>query len=425
MSSLRYLQQCQEREVALPTAKLPEYEAFCQGALADIYPLLHQLREADPVHWSEPLSSWMLTRYVDVYAAFRDPRLCSSRIPFFVSQLPKSMWGEVELLEQHLSKWIVVSDPPDHTRLRALLSKAFTPRVVENIRGHIQDIADWQLDRIQDKGRMDLIADFAYSLPATVICEMLGVPARDHSHFRRWSEDVVAFSAGAGPALAAIVMQSQKSLMELTEYFRGVIADARQNRPDNLLGALVAVEEQGDRLTEQELLSMCSMLFVAGHETTMILIGNGVLALLEHPEEMGKLKNDPARQMTTAVEEFLRYDAPLQRQTRLAREDLQIAGKSIKQGDAVLLMQGAANRDPAQFSEPDRLDISRPEKANRHVAFGWGIHFCVGAPLARLEGKIAFETLLRRMPNLRLAGEPLRWRKNMGIRGLTALHVEF
>src|SRR5687768_204506 len=201
----------------------PEYEQLCRGTLANPYPLLHRLRAQDPVHWSERLNSWVLTRYSDVYAAFRDPRLASSRVSIWLSHLPPAMLPQVEPLRQHLTKWLVVSDPPDHTRLRALLSKAFTPRVVENMRSHIQSLVDDLLDKRQAQGRMDLIADFAYPLPATVISEMLGVPAPDHERFRRWSEDIVAFSGGGGPALSDIVVKAQQSLMELTDYFRGVI----------------------------------------------------------------------------------------------------------------------------------------------------------------------------------------------------------
>jgi len=399
-----------------------DYSLFCQGKLADPYPLYRQLREEDPVHWSVPLGSWILTRYSDVLPALKEPRLISSRMPLYLKYLPDDLRARMGPLTRHLEKWLVNSDPPDHTRLRALVSKAFTPAVVEKLRHHIQEIVDGLLDPLEGSGHMDIIRDFAYPLPAIVITEMLGVPAADRDQFKKWSEDIVAFTGGGGLALAGVADRSQLSLIEASEYFRKALQERRCQPREDLISALVTVEEQGDSLNEEELLAMCVLLFVAGHETTMNLIGNGLLALLQNPGQMQKLRNDWSL-IKSAVEEFLRFESPLQRQSRLASEDFEIAGRPIRRGQSVFAMAGAANRDPAQFKDPDVLDVSRKE--NRHVAFGAGLHFCIGAPLARLEAQIATNTLLHRFPSLRLSVSDLEWRENMTVRGLKSLPVVF
>jgi cytochrome P450 len=278
------------------------------------------------------------------------------------------------------------------------------------------------IDRAEPDGHMDLIEQLAYPLPATVISEMLGVPSEDQDRFRRWSDDIMAFVGVSLLALPPIAEKCYQSLRELTEYFDQIIEECRTLPRDDLISALVAAEEAGDRLSADELIAMCSQLLVAGHETTTQLIGNGILTLLRHPPELKKLREDPCL-ITSAIEEIMRFEGPSQRQTRLVVEDLEMGAKRVPKGSTVFLMLGAANRDPAEFPNPDRFDIGRTP--NRHVGFSSGIHFCVGAPLARLEGAIAINAILRRLPSLRLATDDLQWRENMSLRGLKALPVAF
>jgi cytochrome P450 len=312
-------------------------------------------------------------------------------------------------------------DPPDHTRLRALASKAFTPRGVETLRGHIQGIVDRLLERVADAPRMDVIEDLAYPLPVTVISELLGVPVGDGDTVKGWSRDVArALDAIALPVGPDVIERGRRATDEMAGYFRDLIAERRRRPGTDLLSGLVEAEEAGDRLTEQELLATCVLLYVAGHETTVNLIGNGLLALLRHPEERRRLQADPGL-LSGAIEELLRYDGPVQRTGRMAAYDTEIGGVPIPAGSLVLGLLGAANRDPSRFTEPDRLDLGRAEP--RHLAFGSGIHYCLGAALARLEAQVAIATVLRRFPALTLAVECPIWRPSSTLRGLEALPV--
>ena len=398
------------------------YDEFCHGRLVDPYPLYHRLRNQEPVHFSDRLESWVVTRYDDVLSLTQDKRLSSDRMEFYLNPIPLELRETLGPLTESMSRWMSMTDPPDHTRLRGLVTNAFTPRIVEGLAPRIQRICDGLIDAFGTGGEVDLIGQFAYPLPAIVICEMLGIPTDDHRQFRKWSEDIVTFSGGSGLVLEHVAQQAQQSQSELMRYFTELVELRRLDPRQDLISALIAVEEQGDKLTELELYSMCVQLFVAGHETTMNLIGNGMLALLEHPAQLDRLRAEPAR-TRIAVEEFLRYDSPVQRAGRIAREDLDLRGQRIKKGDSVMLMFGAANRDPCQFVDPDRFDIGR--NPNKHLAFGWATHFCIGAPLARLEAQFAFDTLLRRLPEIHLVGaEPLAWRQSMAMRGLRALTVD-
>jgi cytochrome P450 len=314
-------------------------------------------------------------------------------------------------------------DPPDHTRLRALVNKAFTPRVIEGMRTRIQTIVDGLLDKVQGARSMDVIDDLAYPLPVTVICEMLGVPIGDQDAIRGWSSDIARSLDAIGlQADPDIVARGAKARRHLADYFIRLLPERRKHPQADLLSLLIAVEEQGDKLNEGELLAMCLLLFIAGHETTVNLIGNGALALLEHPDQMAKLQDDPAL-ITSAIEELLRYDSPVQRTARITNADVEIGGRKIPSGSMVVATIGAANRDPSHFPDPDRLDIARSD--NRHVSFGFGIHFCIGAPLARVEGQIALGTLLRRMPELTLQTATPDWRESSTLRGLKTLPVTF
>jgi cytochrome P450 len=309
-------------------------------------------------------------------------------------------------------------DDPDHKRLRGLVSKAFTPRYIEGLRPHIQQIAEELLDRVQDQGHMDIVRDYAYPLPINVISDILGVPRKNREHIRIWAE---ALAGGER------VQDEERNtrVRSFSEYIVHLVAEKRLHPQEDLLSQLIRTEEEGDHLSEAELLSMAGLLIFAGHETTSNLISIGTLMLLDHAEQLDKLKADLSL-VPSAVEEMLRFNGPvLSPVSRFATEDLELGGQSIHKGDMVITMLASANRDESQFTDPDELDIAR--RLNRHIAFGQGIHMCLGAPLARLEGDIAFTTLLKRMPNLRLAAprETISWRGNFTLRGLTSLPVAF
>lgn len=384
--------------------------------VADPYPMYHRLRAEDPVHHS-PLGFWVLTRYPDVLAMLRDPRLIKEPIAAFVA----ARFGVA--VPPGLGLSMLDRDPPDHTRLRGLVSKAFTPRALERLRPEIQQIVDGLLDEVRGRGSMDLIEEFAYPLPVRVICEMLGVPVKDHERFKAWGLDIArGLDAIMLPPDSPVGQRSVSGRRALAEYFRELIAERRAAPRDDMLSALIAAEEAGDTLNEEELLATCILLLVAGHETTVNLIGNGTLALLRHPAELQKLRDNPGL-IGSAVEELLRFDGPVQRTARIPSEDITIGGQTIGKGEMVMPFLGAADRDPTQFPDPDRLDITRAD--NRHIAFGMGIHFCLGAPLARMEGQIAINTLLARLPKLTLATDQPRFRQSLTLRGLEALPVSF
>jgi cytochrome P450 len=384
--------------------------------LADPYPTYHRLRAEDPVHQS-PLGFWVLTRYEDVSAVLRDPRFIKEPLAALVAarfgaEVPRGVG--LSMLDR---------DPPDHTRLRGLVSKAFTPRVVEGLRPRIQQIVDGLIARAQAVGSMDVIEEFAYPIPVNVICEMMGVPVKDHERFKGWSLDIArGLDSIWLPPDSEVPRRSVAARHAISGYFRELIAERRASPRGDLLSALITAEEAGDKLSEEELLATCILILIAGHETTVNLIGNGVLALLRHPDELHRLRQTPAL-IASAVEELLRYDGPVQRTARVASDDATIGGRTIRKGDMVMPFIGAADRDPAQFSDPDRLDLARGD--NRHIAFGWGIHFCLGAPLARVEGQIAIDTLVRRLPRLELATESPEYRQSLTLRGLKTLPVKF
>jgi cytochrome P450 len=384
--------------------------------VADPYPTYHRLRAEDPVHRS-PLGFWVLTRYEDVVAVLRDGRFAKEAIAEFVARrlgVDARAGIGISMLDR---------DPPDHTRLRSLVSKAFTPRVVEGLRPRVQEIVDGLLDRAADGHAMDLIEEFAYPIPVIVICEMLGVPVEDHERFRGWSLDLArGLDATLFGPQSDVAARATASRAALADYFRELIAERRKAPRGDLLSALIAAEEAGDTLSEHELLATCILLLVAGHETTVNLLGNGTLALLRHPAELRRLRDHPGL-IGSAVEELLRWDGPVQRTARIPSADVVVAGHEIEAGEMVMPFIGAADRDPAQFSDPDRLDLGRAD--NRHIAFGWGIHFCLGAPLARLEGQIAINALVQRFPKLALATDRPQYRTSLTLRGLQSLPVAY
>ena len=385
------------------------------GFLADPYPVYHRLRAEAPVY-RHPFGFYVLTRYEDVAAFLRDARFGKSGYQaLFEARFgggPDASWLALSMLFR---------DPPDHTRLRALVGQAFTPRVVEALRPRVQTIVDGLLDRVTEAGRMDVIEDLAYPLPVTVISELLGVPVDEADQVKAWSRDVArALDAIALPVEPEVLERGRRATAGMVGYF-GRLADERRSRPgQDLLSGLVQAEEAGDRLTERELLATCVLLYVAGHETTVNLVGNGLLALLRHPNEWRRLREDSTL-LPGAVEELLRYDGPVQRTGRTATVDVEMGGVAIPAGTLVLAMLGAANRDPEQFTEPDRLDVTRDEP--RHLAFGAGIHYCLGASLARLEGQVAIGTVLRRFSGLTLDVERPAWRPSSALHGLETLPV--
>jgi cytochrome P450 len=312
-------------------------------------------------------------------------------------------------------------DPPDHTRLRGLVNRAFTPRAVEALRTHIDAIVQGLLDKHRGKPYFDLVSGFAYPLPVLVICELLGVPPEDRGRFSVWSAAIGQGLDNLGMGDPEVVRRGNEAAAGLTEYFRGLIHARRGAAVDDILHGLVAAEEQGERLSEDELLATCVLIFFAGHETTVNLIGNGTLALLRHADELARLRSNPAL-LPGAVEELLRYDSPVQRSGRAVLADVELNGIVLHQGERVNVLIGAANRDPAQFNDPDRLDITR-SNAVQHLSFAAGIHYCVGAPLARLEAQLALGALLRFAPELRLATDNPAWRATFVLRGLSALPV--
>jgi cytochrome P450 len=386
----------------------------------DPYPVYARLRETEPVYWDPASSAWVLTRYVDVARALHDPRLASARAGAMQVQAGRP---GLEPLFDFVGRMMPVTDPPQHTRLRGLVNKCFTPHAVEALEPFIQRLVDQLLDRAAGQGRMEVIRDFAFPLPAAVICRLLGAPVTDAARIKQLCDDLFLFIKGALAATTDEEYQtSLQAALDLKAYFRPLVAERRQSPGSDLLSALVRVEEQGDRLSDEDLYANASLMLQAGHESTVSLIGNGTLGLLRFPEQWQKLRDDPSL-VPHAIEEFLRYEAPIHYIQRQAAEDMDMGGKHIERGHMVSLMLGAANRDPAQFPNPDRLDIERAP--NKHLAFGAGHHFCLGAPLLRLEARIAFASLSRRFPKLRLSGAPPQYREDFNLRGLKALEVAF
>ena len=387
---------------------------------ADPFPIFAHLRRAEPVYRAtlpDKTSVWLVTRYKDVYSLLKDGRFAKSRYNAMTpEQLRKQPW--VPPMFRPLERNMLDLDPPDHTRLRSLVHKAFTPRLIEQMQMRVQTVADELLDAVSQKGRMDMIGDYALPLPMTIITEILGVPTKDHDKFHKWSKVIVSINQ------FNVNWRVIPVIWKFNRYLRNFFKVRRRDLRDDLVSALIQAEESGDRLSEDELLAMVFLLLIAGHETTVNLIGNGMLALLEHPEEMERLRGDPSL-IQSAVEELLRYTAPVFMSTeRYAREDVTIQGVTIRRGEMALGVIGSANRDEEVFDNPDKLDITR--EPNKHLSFGFGIHYCVGAPLARLEAQIAIKTLLARFSGLRLQGstESLRWRPSLILRGLDALPVE-
>ena len=379
------------------------YNPLSDEVATDPYAVYRRLRERDPIHRMRLIDAWVLTRYEHADAVLRDHKRFSAEDRRFHDV------GLTTMLD---------IDPPDHTRLRALVSRAFTPRSVLRWEGRVQEIADRLLDAVAGHDRFDLMGALGYPLPVTVIAEMLGVPAEDMDRFEGWSNDIALI---VEPILTPAQVEAvRRATEELFAYFETIV-EARQREPrEDIVSALLAAEEEGDKLTREELLSTMLLILVAGNETTRNLIGNGMLALLRHPDQLQRLRDAPDL-LEPAVDELLRYDSPVQLDGRVVREDLEIGGKRLRAGQKVIALLGAANRDPAAFENPEALDIRREQKS--HLSFGRGIHYCLGASLALLEARIAFRGLLDRFASIRLADEP-SYRDGIVLRGVESLWIE-
>jgi cytochrome P450 len=406
-----------------PTASPASAPAFFAGPmLENPYPLYAMLRASNPV-FQVPVPAdvgagvFLLTRWADVHAALRDSRLSADRRRADAIERNRALLPRQLLGDEGFFRSMLMMDAPDHTRVRSLVNKAFTPRRIAELRPRIEAIAKELLAEPAARGGMDVIGELGAPLPAIVIAELLGVPAEDHPQFRIWAAKIVA--TGSAIAGGQNYDELQHAYESLAQYLSAVIAARRREPRNDLLSALVAAQEDRDALTDSEMLATAILLLLAGHETTTNLIGNGTLALLQHPGELARLRAQPEL-LKSAIEEMLRFDSPVQGTTRAALEAVEYGGKSLGRGALVILGIGAANRDPAVFSEPDRFDVARED--NRHLSFGFGAHFCLGAPLARLEGEIAFRALLESFPKLELSG-PVTHRPNPILRGLTRLDV--
>ncbi|MBI3784863.1 MAG: cytochrome P450 [Deltaproteobacteria bacterium] len=395
------------------------FNPFLRAYRADPYPFLRELRQRRPVYFSPVLREWFLSRHQDIASVLRDSRFSVERGRSNLFKRLQPFRGLRPDFTEAIMRNLLMLDPPDHTRLRRLVVKAFTPRLVEGLRPRIQAIVDELLQEMEGQGEVDLVQALAYPLPVIVICEMLGVPSEDRAQLKKWSDDMAAL---LDPLQASGGMEYlERVYVDLAAYFRNIFTQRRAQPRDDLISSLVAVEDQGEHLSEAELLSLCAVILGAGHETTTNLIGNAVVALLRHPAERRRLQDNPDC-IGSAVEEFLRYDSPVQLTDRVALEDCEIGGQRIRKGVMVGMLLGAANRDPERFADPDRLDLTRQD--NDHLAFGHGVHFCLGASLARIETQVAIASLLRRFPELSADPTALTYRRSMVLRGVVSLPVK-
>ncbi len=395
-------------------------EVLRSDRVEDPHPYFRLMREQDPVHWNEKYRAWFIHRYDDVTDALRDSRFSSARIQPALDRLSPEQRDERRPTYDILMDWLVFRDPPDHTRLRKLVSRAFTPRAVESWRSRANQVVDQTLRELADKSSVDLITDFAYPIPAVVIAEIMGVPPNDRDTFKEWSDSVMVLVFGAR-GLEDRRLKAQHGLMELASYLGDLVEFHRTHSGENIIGDLIAAQEGDDRLSDQEIVANLVLFLFGGHETTTNLIGNGVNALLRNPEQLEKYRQNPDGLTKPMVEEVLRYDGPSKMEVRTISEDLSMRGQTLCRGDMAYLVQHAANRDPGQFHNPDLFDIER--EPNHHIGFGFGIHFCLGAALARLEGSIALERLLTCYPQLVPDRKDPHWIPTMLSRGMESFPV--
>jgi hypothetical protein len=393
---------------------------FTAQYLQDPYPGYRRFLEEGRIHYVDYGGGmWAIFRHAECSAVFRDTRLSARRTGSLLYALPPEKREDFAELARMLGLWMLFFDAPEHTRLRKLMNKGFSPAVAESLRPQIEAIVDRMLEPLGHASEADILKEIAHPLPARVIAEMLGVPDKMHDQLIDWSDSIAVFMGNPGRTLQQ-AEAAQTAVLELTEFFRGAVAERRKEKGSDLISLLLDIEEDGEVLTEEELYAQCVMLLFGGHETTRNLIGNGIYTLLRHPEELDELRENPAL-IRTAIEELLRYESPVQYTGRAAKEELDICDVHIQRGETILFMIGAANRDALQFKEPDRLNLKRLH--NPHLAFGAGAHFCIGNQLARLEGQISILKMMQKFPRMRLANRPVEWAANFGFRGLTALPV--
>jgi len=389
------------------------------GTLADPFPLYRRMQDEDPAHWSAQLRAWVLTRYEDVKAACLDlAGLSSDRLTPFFAASPEA--SRMAALQACLTRWMVFRDPPDHTRLRRMAARVFNVRSMQALKPGIESTTQWLLERLGERESFDFVAEFASPLPALVIMDMLGVPREDLPRLKELSDEMALFIGSAREARGKYDRADQAT-REMMEFFRALIVARRAEPKNDLLSALVHLEEDGERLSETELEAMCVLLLFAGHETTAHHIANGLQALLRFPEELERLRKDPSL-APAAVEELLRYDGPIGAHVRIVQGERELHGRKVKAGDRVFLMMNAANRDPRAFPDPDRLDLRR--HGVPHLTFGFGAHICLGFPLARLEGQVALPAVLARWKRIEIGGAPLQWIDSMVLRGVHALPLK-
>jgi cytochrome P450 len=393
------------------------YHLLDPEVLASPYPLYRRLRDEDPVHWDPYLHAWVVTRYADVVTVLHHYKADRTPPPERLAELGM---GELTPIAALMVRQMLFLDPPEHRRVRRLASAAFTPRRVAVLRDHIRQITEDLVDRLAEESCFEVMEGLANPLPAIVTAEMLGVPTADHQLLKAWSQDFAEMLGNFqhNPGRAKKVL---KTVEDMVTYFESAVVSEASKPTEGLINALTTAEVDGDRFTVEEIVANVIVTMVGGQETTTNLIGNGLLTLLRHPDQLDRLRSDPDL-LESAVEELLRYESPSQHTARIAPAGAVLGDKEIPAGDAVIAVMGAGNRDPDRFPDPDRVDLGRED--NRHLAFGWAGHFCFGAPLARIEGQMAFSTLLSRFSELSLApDQDIRWRPNLGLRGLTELHV--
>jgi cytochrome P450 len=401
----------------------PERKAvFTEETLQDPYPTYARLHEAGPLHFVNvggTWAAWAIFGHAECSALAKDPRCSAKRAQQMLLPLPLSRQSEFSELARMLSLWLIFMDAPEHTRLRKLLNKGFSAVVLDRLRPQVEAIVDRMLKPLRHGSQIDLMREFANPLPVRIISEMLGVPQELHDTFVNWSRAVAAFRGNPNRTVEE-ARAAQDALQELTAFFRTTVAERRRNKGNDLISLLIDIEEEGEVLTEEELYAQCISLLFAGHETTRNLIGNGMYTLLKYPAETAELREDPEI-IRSAVEELLRFESPVQFTARVLKEEIELCGQRIPKRSTILCMLGAANRDPKQFKEPNKINLRRTN--NQHLAFSAGPHFCIGSQLARLEGQVALLNLVQRFPKMKLAGPRPDWASTFGLRGLTSLSV--